>query len=151
MRDLPSPPSFLRVFSLVLPSLSPLSGSPPATPPSHLQYTSPCHATNESQLIIVNSEQQWPTNKEKKEAFLTHSTVGCSRSSCWWQATTELWEGRRYGDPLLRSRSSPFLVGAGAAPLETAPKGWRRIRPQLQLKPTVIILFDVHILTIFKI
>ena len=31
------------------------------------------------------------TNEEKKEAFLTHSTVGCSRSSCRcsrWRATT---------------------------------------------------------------
>ena len=54
------------------------------------------------------------TNEEKKEDLFN-----------WFQQVP-------YGDPLysvLQSRSRPFWVGAGAAPSETAPKGWLRIRP----------------------
>ena len=72
-------------------------------------------------------------NEEKKEALDLFSSFDGGRfKELVLEASNDKNSGRRYGDPLysvLRShscpffgRSRPFLVGAGAAPLETAPK-----------------------------
>ena len=99
-------------------------------------------------------------NEEKKEALDLFSSFDCGRcKELVLEASNDKNSGRRYGDPLysvLRSRSCPFfgrcrpfLVWAGAAPLETAPKG-PGSGPQLQLKPTyfawwILIIFQFDI------
>ena len=60
------------------------------------------------------------TNEEKKEALdLFNSFDGGRFKELVLEASNDKNSGRRYGDPLysvLRSRSRPFWVGAGAAP-----------------------------------
>ena len=99
-------------------------------------------------------------NEEKKEALDLFSSFDGGRfKELVLEASNDKNSGRRYGDPLysvLWSRSCPFfgrcrpfLVWAGAAPLETAPKG-PGSGPQLQLKPTyfawwILIIFQFDI------